>query len=307
MDWARAGSDWPNRTASRFVEAGGLRWHVQCSGDPARPALLLLHGTGASTHSWRDVLPRLADRFFVVAPDLPGHGFSSTPADPAAFTLPGMARAVAALLSALRITPRALVGHSAGAAVAVQMALDGLAAPASIVGINAALLPMPGAVGAMFSPLARTLVLNPLVPRFFAWTAAWPGMLARLLDGTGSAVDDTGRRLYGRLVRDHGHVAAALAMMAGWDLEGFARRLERLKVPLVLVVGEADRTLPPRMARDAVAMVPGARVVSWPGLGHLAHEERPQALADLLHGLLEAPVPEPDVPLTEPARQGRRS
>ena len=58
LDWATDGADWPNREASRFVEAAGLRWHVQVMG--AGPVLLLLHGTGASTHSWRDVMPKLA-------------------------------------------------------------------------------------------------------------------------------------------------------------------------------------------------------------------------------------------------------
>ena len=59
------------------VAAGGLRWHVQVAGDG--PVLLLLHGTGAATHSWRDLLPLLAERFTVVAPDLPGHGRSDGP------------------------------------------------------------------------------------------------------------------------------------------------------------------------------------------------------------------------------------
>ena len=72
--WEREGRDWPNRTYSRFVQAARLRWHVQLMGDG--PALLLLHGTGAATHSWRALAPLLAERFTVVAPDLPGHGFT---------------------------------------------------------------------------------------------------------------------------------------------------------------------------------------------------------------------------------------
>ncbi len=50
-DWAVEGRDWPHREASRFVEAAGLRWHVQEFGSPDAPTLLLLHGTGAATHS----------------------------------------------------------------------------------------------------------------------------------------------------------------------------------------------------------------------------------------------------------------
>jgi len=76
--WERDGRDWPNRDASRFVRAGGLRWHVQKTG--TGPVLLLVHGTGAATHSWRELAPLLARRFTVIAPDLPGPGFTQRPA-----------------------------------------------------------------------------------------------------------------------------------------------------------------------------------------------------------------------------------
>ena len=88
LDFARDGADWPNREASRFVEAGGLSWHVQVMGQG--PDLLLLHGTGGATHSWRGLAPLLAQHFRVVAPDLPGHGFTTARRAPD-LSLPGMA------------------------------------------------------------------------------------------------------------------------------------------------------------------------------------------------------------------------
>src|SRR3954465_13439845 len=78
LSWDRDGRDWPHREASRFIEAAGLRWHVQIMGQG--PAALLLQGTGGSTHSFRDLAPLLARRFTVVMPDLPGHGLNATPA-----------------------------------------------------------------------------------------------------------------------------------------------------------------------------------------------------------------------------------
>ena len=100
--WERDGRDWPNREASRFVQAGGLRWHVQVIG--AGPPLLLVHGTGAATHSWRGLVPLLAPYFTVIAPDLPGHGFTGRPAA-RGLSLPGMAAGLAALLDALDLDP----------------------------------------------------------------------------------------------------------------------------------------------------------------------------------------------------------
>ena len=119
-DWRVQGKTWPNREASSFVVAGGLRWHVQQMGEG--PVLLLLHGAGAATHSWRDLAPLLARDFRVIAPDLPGHGFTDTP--PAeGLSLPGMARSLTSLLQALGVKPFMAVGHSAGAALAIRLAL----------------------------------------------------------------------------------------------------------------------------------------------------------------------------------------
>ena len=113
LDWDVEGLDWPHRQASRFVEAAGLRWHVQQMGQG--PVLLLIHGTGGATHSWRDLMPLLARDFTCVAVDLPGHGFSAMP--PAAcLSLDGMARLLAGLLARLGLSPELVVGHSAGAA-----------------------------------------------------------------------------------------------------------------------------------------------------------------------------------------------
>jgi magnesium chelatase accessory protein len=281
-DWARQGRDWPNRAASRFVEAGGLRWHVQIMGEG--PALLLLHGTGASTHSMRALLPALAARFTVIAPDLPGHGFTSAPASAEGSTLPGMARGAAALLRALDAAPSIAAGHSAGAPVIAQMALDGLIAPAGIVGMNAAILPLRGAATDAFAPLARAMVRLPGVPRLFAWHAGSPATVRRLIGGTGSTIDAEGMELYRRLAGSPGHVAGALAMMANWDLKPLVERLRDLEPALLLIVGERDRAIPPADARIIRTMLPRTQVATLPGLGHLAHEEQPGRHAELIEG-----------------------
>jgi magnesium chelatase accessory protein len=279
LDWARNGRDWPNHRASRFVDAGGIRWHVQKAG--RGPAALLLHGTGASTHSWRGLLPLLAESFTVVAPDLPGHAFTASPR-PSRLSLPGMAAAVTDLLAALEVAPAIAVGHSAGAAVLARMSLDGRIAPRALVSLNGALLPLHGVAFRLFSPAAKLLARNPLVPRLFAWRAGDRTAVERLLRGTGSALDPAGIDLYARLFNDPGHVAAVLAMMAHWNLGALARDLPRLAPRLVLVAATNDRTVPPADAARARALVPGAVVERLEGLGHLAHEERPDLVADLV-------------------------
>ncbi len=169
LDWERDGRIWPHREASQFIRAGAARWHVQRMG--SGPPLLLLHGTGASVHSWRGLMPLLAQSHAVIAPDLPRHAFTSGH-DAYATSLPAMAREVAQLLETLAVKPAAIIGHSAGAAIALQLALDH-AFRGPIIGLSAALRPFPGAMAQIFPAIAKTLFVNPLVPRIFTMMANW--------------------------------------------------------------------------------------------------------------------------------------
>ena len=300
LDWQRDGADWPHHQASRFVNAAGLRWHVQQMGPgagtrPDAPWALLIHGTGAATHSWRGLMPLLAARFNVIAADLPGHGFTSM--GPAwQMSLPGMAQALGALLAELKIAPQLIVGHSAGAAIGARMALDGLAAPAALVSLNGALLPLGGLPGLLFPPVAKLMAALPFVPRVFSWRASDAASVRRLIEGTGSTLDATGAQLYGRLLRSPGHAAGALSMMANWDLRPLERDFPRLQVPLTLVVGANDRAVPPAQAQRVLALVPKAKVVTLVGLGHLAHEEQPAQVADVVFNAAGSPSPPPHRP-----------
>jgi magnesium chelatase accessory protein len=243
--WSRDGSDWPNRDASKFVEAAGIRWHVQRQGEG--PALLLSHGTGAANHSWRGLLPLLAPHFEVIAPDLPGHGFTRSPPSHR-LSLPGMATDLSRLLDAIGIKPDITVGHSAGAAILARMCLDGKIAPRLLVSLNGAFMPFGGIANHLLSPLAKLLVVNPLVPRLFVWQASSPGAVERLIANTGSTIDARGIALYRKLVRSPAHVAAALQMMANWKLEPLLHDLPRLAPTLVLVAAANDRSISPVVA-----------------------------------------------------------
>ena len=283
LDWVRDGGDWPNREASRFVEAGDTFWHVQVLGPhPAEgaPVILLVHGTAGASHSWRDVAPLLADDFTVIVPDLPGHGFTSIPRR-SALSLAGMSASLTALLTALEVTPALVVGHSAGAAILAHMAIEGRIAPRAIVAFNGAFLPFRGVAGQVFPPLAKVLALNPFIPHGVSKMAD-PQTVARLMAGIGSAVDARGQALYRKLFASQAHVSATLGMMASWDLKPLGAALPYLKVPLELIVGLADRAVPPADAEEIARRVPMARVITLPGLGHLAHEEQPETAARLV-------------------------
>lgn len=290
LSWDRDGRDWPHREASRFVEAGGLRWHVQrFSRDPiaasvgAAPLALLLHGTGASSHSWHPMLAWLRPHFNVLLVDLPGHAFTDM-ASPWQASLPGMSQAVALVLDALSLRPDIVIGHSAGAALGARMCLDAHIAPQILISINGAFLPLGGLAGVLFPPVARLMAALPFAPGFVARRATDRGAIERLVSGTGSALDATGTALYAKLVSNPGHVEGALAMMAAWDVKPLLRDLPRLQTPLALIAADKDLAVPPSQADQVRALLPELSRVTLtrlPGLGHLAHEEQPETVAAL--------------------------
>jgi magnesium chelatase accessory protein len=276
LRWDVEGRDWPHRDASDFVHAAGLRWHVQRFG--RGPTVLLVHGTGASTHTWRHLAPLLAATHSVLALDLPGHAFTD-PLPAGAATLPRMAAAVGELLAVLRSTPEICIGHSAGAAVLARMCLDHAAEPRALVSINGALLPLPGVAGLLFSPAARLLASGSIAARLFAWRAGQRGAVEHLVASTGSKLDEQGIELYRRLIASPAHVAGALAMMAAWQLVDLERDLASLATPLLLLVARGDRTVPPTEAARVRRIVREAEVATIEGAGHLVHEEKAAEVA----------------------------
>src|ERR1700747_1187129 len=85
-------------TSIRRVEADGIQVFYREAGDPQAPVVLLLHGFPTSSHMFRELIPRLADRFRVIAPDLPGFGQSDMPSrDKFRYTFENIARSSATL------------------------------------------------------------------------------------------------------------------------------------------------------------------------------------------------------------------
>lgn len=274
--------DWPHARASRIVESRPHRWHVQQIG--AGPELLMLHGAGASTHSWRGLAPRLAERLRVTMIDLPGHGFTRA-GTLARSGLDPMAEDVAALLDALQTRPAAILGHSAGAVLALRLSLGG-GRQVPVMAINGAFAMFDGVAGFLFPFLAKALALNPLtVPLFTAGASL--SRTRRMLSGTGSVVDEAGLRHYHRLISDRTHVRGALAMMANWSLDRLIEDVEELHAPVLLLAGGRDRTVPADVSRDMARRLPDARLRVEPDLGHLLHEEAPDRAAGACLSFLE--------------------
>lgn len=293
MNWARDLPDWPLSHLSRQVRHRPHEWHVQQTG--SGETLLLLHGAGASTHSWRDVIPRLAEHYHVVAVDLPGQGFTRL-GSRGRCGLRHMSDDITALCAAEGWRLRAVIGHSAGAAIALTMAdrWSAEAGPApDIITINAALGRFDGVASWLFPILAKFLALNPLTAPAFTLGGNRKARAARLIGSTGSHLDEAGLALYARLIADRAHVDGTLQMMSQWSTDALNRRFERIGAHTLLLTGANDRAVAPRISADAAARLPRATHVDLPDLGHLAHEEAPEAVAGHILSWLAARPPQP--------------
>ena len=283
MDWSAAKGRWPHAEQSRFVSTRAHNWHVQQAG--SGPSILLLHGAGGASHSWRGIFGPLSERAQVLNLDLPGHGFTRRKAN-SRTRLTDMAEDVQALLDTLSFEPQIIVGHSAGAAIAMQMALNGSSAK-TILALNPALMPFRGLAGLLFPPLAKLLALNPFAAPFFARTAANGKAVRNLIDSTGSTLDAEGLALYRMLIGDAAHVDGALRMMARWNLEPLLEALPLIDLPVTIAVGHNDKTVPPETTRTQVPRLANATLIEVPDLGHLMHEEAPERFVDMVFDTLK--------------------
>ncbi|NNK77615.1 MAG: alpha/beta fold hydrolase [Litoreibacter sp.] len=285
MNWEAFKDRWPNVAFSKFVKSGPHAWHVQQMG--SGPELVLIHGAGGSTHTWRDVAPLFAEKFHVTAIDLPGQGFTEL-GDRNRCGLEPMSADLRDLFGVLGVTPNAIIGHSAGAAIALRMAIDWPAMnDTKLICINGALGNFRGLAGVLFPVLAKILSLNPFIPAIFSRTAENPQRAERLIASTGSQIDDAGMEQYRALISDRDHVDATLAMMAQWSLDRLLAELPKISQEVLFIAGSNDKAVPPDTSDRAAARIPNAAVMHLNGRGHLLHEEAPDKFTDAAFAFLD--------------------
>ncbi len=251
------------------------RWHVQQLGTGTDT--LLLHGAGASSHSWAPLVPFLADDSRLFMPDLPGHGFTLSPKGRA--RLPEVARDLAVLLADQSIAPDVLIGHSAGGAIALEMVRQGLIQPRRIVILNGALEDFRGAAGFLFPVIAKVLALNPLTGLFLSSGTQSLSQARSMIRSTGSELPDALLEPYAQLIGKRRHVDGTLGMMAQWSLAELNKALPGIRTPVLFVHGAKDSAVDLRVAKRAVDAMPNARLEVLETAGHLAHEEAPEEIA----------------------------
>jgi pimeloyl-ACP methyl ester carboxylesterase len=285
---------------SRFITLRGLRLHYKIAGQ-GRPAVLLLHGLGASLFSWHRVMDPMAQTATVIAFDRPGFGLTSRP-------MPGewtgaspygpefQADLVAELLDALGLDRVVLVGHSAGGRIAALAALRHPERVEALVLVDPAIY-LDGAMW-LLRPLLSTPQmrrLGPLAARYImdsrgeeAIRLSWhdqskvtPEILAGYKKPT--EADNWDRALW--------EVTAANHPVR------LVRELSSLSMPSLVITGEHDRLVPSLLSMRVAKELPDARLVAIPDCGHVPQEECPEqflkAATEFLTELRSRPCSDP--------------
>ncbi|WP_326664603.1 alpha/beta fold hydrolase [Streptomyces sp. NBC_00385] len=267
---------------SEFDAVPSHGMHVVHDGPGEGPPLLLIHGSGASGGTWSPMVRTLAARHHVIRIDLPGCG-QSPPA--ASYDVPVQAGQVAALLDDLGLGQVAVAGHSSGGYVATALAearpdlVSSLALISTGPGLDA-LLPQPAILRLLLGP-----PFGPLLWALRSDAAIRSGIRATTVRQA-DIPDDLVAGVRGTTYRTFR--AVSRCNIAYVDERNMPERLASLKVPLLVVFGDADPRWEPSSAHRYEA-VPGSRVELLPGIGHIPLLEAPEATSDLLLRFAESP------------------
>ena len=272
--------DWPNRQISRSVQVGGLHWHVQISGKG--PLILLLHGTGSSTHSWADLTPLLNPEAQILNVDLPGHAFTQG-ASVEDLKLEEIASNLIGLIAELKLPwPTMVVGHSAGAPLALAFAVQAKVKPQIIIGFNPSLIPPPASYTQFFGPMLGPVTKSATLASILAKLAPMSGMTDRLLDSTNTNLPETNRNYYRRLFTSPDHVRGAMNFMASANISQVLSASSNLPSKLIWVIGESDQWVPEIGLQKIIQQYfAKSTVIHWQG-GHIMHEVETEKSADLI-------------------------
>ena len=250
-----------------MLDVAGLRLHVRDSGPKAAPAVILLHGFGASLHTWEPWAQGLQADHRVIRFDLPGSGLS-TPDPTGDYSDARSMHLLIALMDQLGVAKASVVGHSIGGRIAwtfaalhpervdklVLISPDGFASPGFAYGTTPE---VPASVKLMRYALPKPLLRMSLAPAY----------------ANPAAMTDALATRYHDLMLAPGSRDALIARMAQTVLTNPTPLLQRIRAPTLLLWGEQDGMIPFANSADYVKVVPHITLVALKGVGHLPHEE----------------------------------
>lgn len=262
-----------------YIDVDGIRTHYFVAG--GGPAVVLLHGLGASVVAWRDNIGPLADRFTVYAVDIPGHGDSAKPR--MAYTLDQGVDFLTGFLDAVGVATAALIGNSMGGLIALRTAIEHPGRVSHLVLVDSA------GLGREVSPYLRLMSLPLLGEAIERSSNRGTEAMLRVVFARQDLITPELVEELTRTRASHGAKRAALRMLRhGVGVRGvrprirLEHRLPELSVPVLVAWGEEDRIFPVAQAIDAAHGSPSIQLAVFPKCGHWPQMEGTAEFNDLL-------------------------
>ncbi len=266
---------------SQFVEINGINVHYKQQGED-EPVFILMHGFGASTFSWREVMDPLSQYGTVVAYDRPAFGLTERPLDwegTNPYSEEGNINLLLGLMDAFLIDRAILVGNSAGGTLATEFSLVHPDRVRALIEVDAAIYQtMPD------SKLLDWLLdtpqmdqIGPLVSRRFAGPSGEDFIQRAWYDP--SKLEDNPEILagYQKPLMAQNWDRALWEHTKATDPPDLAERLDQIQVPTLVLSGEDDQIVPVENSQRLAEEIPGAKLVIIEKCGHLPQEECPKA------------------------------
>lgn len=269
---------------STFVEVAGLRAHVRDEGPRDDPTpIVMLHGTADSLHTWGGWTETLARERRVIRLDLPGFGLTG-PAPDGDYRVERYVEFVGTLLDALGVSHFVIVGNSFGGWVAWEMALAHPDRVAALVLVDSAGYPLESQSVPIGFRIARVPGLNRLL-RSVLPRGVIESSVANTYGDPSRVTDELVDRYYELTLREGNRAALAQRFAAGrWAAD--PGRIRDLKLPTLILWGGRDGLIPLHYGEQFRRDIAGSELVVFPDLGHVPHEEDPDATLAAVRGFL---------------------
>jgi len=272
----------PPAILSRTADTEGVQLHYLTAG--RGPALILLHGFAETSRMWRPIIPLLAEKFTVIAPDLPGIGDSSIPES--GIEMPTSAKRIHALVRSLGVEKARVVGHDIGLMVAYAYAAQFPSETEKLAVMDAFLPGVPGWDEIYNAPNVWHFRFNGEYPEALVkgrdriyFEYFWNVFAA---DKTRS-IPEADRKAYTKAYSKPGRMRAAWAYFASWPqlAKDFARLSQtKLTMPVLSIGG--DKSLGNELGKQMKLVADNVTVIVLKDTGHWLLEERPKETTDAL-------------------------
>ncbi len=281
-------------TELKFIDIHGDRIAVREAG--AGEPILLIHGMAGSSQTWRAIMPALAKKYRVIAPDLLGHGQSAKPRSD--YSLGAFAVGLRDILDELEVESATVIGHSLGGGVAMQflyqhpsycrrLVLISSGGLGQDVGLILRLLSAPGAelVMPIIAP-SPVLKVGDLVRSWLSSRGLRSPRGAEIWNAYSSFSDPQTRDAFLRTLR-------SVVDYRGQAVSALNRLQLRSELPTLAIWGEQDTIIPVDHAYAALQARPDCRLEVLPDVGHFAHVEAPALVADLIDEFISTTIDSP--------------